>query len=222
MGNLIKSNKLLATSDRYTTLINRINTAIIDQDAQEVDKNYSQAAQIGMPLWEDLKELIKLLGAKCVYDIGYETGYDLLYWATTYCTVLEMASKKDKYFSDVLFSFCHEYVAMHATYTDKDVRNLGNIRCALANCYYDQGEFDTCDQLFEEWLTAEPEWGCGWIGWADCYSFYTHGKSNNLEKAKRIIQRGLASQQVDNRAHVLDRLEKIQECLDQENISIMK
>lgn len=44
-----------------------------------------------------------------------------------------------------------------------------NLRRALAETYFEIGEHSKADELFDSWLTADPEWGWGWIGWSDCY-----------------------------------------------------
>jgi len=28
---------------------------------------------------------------------------------------------------------------------------------------------EKAEELFRSWLDADPAWGWGWIGWADCY-----------------------------------------------------
>ena len=44
---------------------------------------------------------------------------------------------------------------MHENYLDTEMRNLGNIRRSLADCYVMQGDYKTCDSLYELWLKNE-------------------------------------------------------------------
>ena len=39
----------------------------------------------------------------------------------------------------------------------------------MAQAYFDAGMTEKSEELFRSWLDADPGWGWGWIGWADCY-----------------------------------------------------
>lgn len=98
---------------------------------------------------------------------------------------------------------------MHENYLDKTMRNLGNIRREFAECYVERGDFEICDSLYERWLQKEPDWGWGWIGWSDCYRFYSKNEPN-LIKAKQILEKGLAIDGICEKNHMHDRLKKLE------------
>ena len=111
-------------------------------------------------------------------------------------------------------AYCRSYIEMHEGLSDKEIRNLGNLRNDLASAYCARGEINKADALYEEWLAAEPEWGFGWIGWADHFSFgrwETALKMRDLDKAERILTRGLAVKEVSDRDVVGERLKTVQE-----------
>ena len=77
-----------------------------------------------------------------------------------------------------------------------------NIRRAIADSHYELGNKDACDQLYSAWLEQDPDWGWGYIGWADCY----WNDSSNLIKSEEILKRALSRESVNDRADVLQRV----------------
>lgn len=61
------------------------------------------------------------------------------------------------------------------------------------------------DELFQERLTADPQWGWGWIGWSDCYGFWKR-KHYDLGRAEEILKQGLAVSGVRDKSDMLERL----------------
>src|ERR1035437_7220592 len=65
-----------------------------------------------------------------------------------------------------------------------------SLRRALAETYFEIGEHCTADELFESWLTADPRWGWGWIGWADCYRGSVKADPDDPHRAGELLLRG--------------------------------
>jgi pentatricopeptide repeat protein len=139
-------------------------------------------------------------------DVGNATIYDLLFWAATFVDTLHNASIRDKSFGKHKLSVCESYVDMHRGMLDKDVRNLGNVRTSLAECYFKRGESEKADTLFREWLSVEPDWGFGWIGWSDLYWLWNLGIEKDFDKAEKILREGLRVPNVNDREHIKERL----------------
>lgn len=76
-----------------------------------------------------------------------------------------------------------------------------NTRRAIADSHYELGEKDKCDQLYNAWLEQDPDWGWGYIGWADCY----WNDSSNLLKSEEILKKALSRERVNDRVDVLQR-----------------
>ena len=203
------SDVLYKNSKKFRDLLDRIHDTIDEEINYENEKNYVAASNSGLKAWSDLKELMKILGAKSFCDLERETIYDLLYWACTLTDNLHNASRKDESFLPKKLLFCKEYVEMHQDFLDKDMRNIGNIRRSLADCYVDIRDFKTCDSLYETWLQKEPDWGWGWIGWSDCYWLFNKKNKSDFEKALSILERGLALKGVNDKNHMIDRLNSL-------------
>ncbi len=76
-----------------------------------------------------------------------------------------------------------------------------NTHRAIADSHYALGDKDKCDQLYSAWLEENPDWGWGYIGWADCY----WNDSSNLEKSEEILKRALSQKSICDRQDVLER-----------------
>ena len=49
--------------------------------------------------------------------------------------------------------------------------------------------------------------GSGWIAWSDCYWLFAKAQCKDAARAEQILQEGLASPSVENRADILERLQ---------------
>ncbi|HLQ46755.1 MAG TPA: SEC-C metal-binding domain-containing protein, partial [Planctomycetaceae bacterium] len=86
-----------------------------------------------------------------------------------------------------------------------DSLTVGNFRRAIAESHAHLGDLSLAEQLFETWLTESPRWGWGWIGWSDLFGPFDPVE-RNLPKAEAILCRGLAVDDVEDRADLLERL----------------
>lgn len=186
-----------------------VQASIREEQSYEQLKDPVMAAQVGLKTWVYLKQLMIVLKVNSLYELEHETLFDLLYWADVLTVNLHNAAIKDPEFFQKYYSFCNEFVTMHEQYLEKNVRNLGNIRRALADCYVRQGDFTTCDQLYEQWLNKEPDWGWGWIGWSDSYYLFNGKRKKDSVWAQHLLERGLAVPQVSDRNHINARLQEL-------------
>jgi hypothetical protein len=74
--------------------------------------------------------------------------------------------------------------------------------------YFDAGMTDRAEGLFRSWLEADPGWGWGWIGWADCYLPWG-SKPADLGRAEKRLRRGYRVPGVRDRADIAERLQEV-------------
>ena len=206
--------ELYFSSERYYLLIVELGDEIEAEGIADREHNYIEACEHGLKAWACLLDLIKMLEAESIYDIANNrvTIYDLPYWATCFADQLSNASIKDKSYLQKKLSFCEQYVEMHEDFSDKELHNLGNVRSALAETFYQLGEKDKADSLYEKWLKDEPDWGRGWIAWSDCYWIWRHiGLEQDFEKAEQILRKGLSVKKVSDKEHIEERLNELLE-----------
>ena len=205
---MLNLNELYFNSVSYRALLDKIGTEIDEEDRAERAGDPVTASKHGLKVWDCLLKLMKMSEAKSIYELDESnaTIYDLLYWASTFADELHNASIKDKSFAKHRQTFCGSYVDMHSGMLNRKVRNLGNIRNSLAECYFKRGKTEKADSLYRDWLSVEPDWGFGWIGWSDLYWLWNLGVEKDLIKAEKILQKGLKVPDVNDREHIEERL----------------
>ena len=187
-------------------LVKKFSREIKQEGIANREGDMVKAVRHGQNAWESLLQLMKNLEVDSIYELEKAdvTGKDLLYWAATFADELYTAGLKDKSLEKQQLDFFESYVKMHRGMLGRYVRNLGNIRILLAECYFKMRKAEKVDSLFENWLTVEPEWGAGWIGWSDLYWLWNFGVEKDLKKAEKILKRGLKVPNVDDR-HVMEK-----------------
>lgn len=205
---MLDLDKLYFNSDRYRTLLENIGSEIRQEDIAKRSGDSIAASKHGLKIWDYLLKLMKMAEAQSIYelDVGGATIYDMLYWASNFVDNLHNASIRDKSFEKHIISICEAYVDMHHGMLAKDVRNLGNIRTSLAECYFKLGKSEKTDDLFREWLSVDPDWGFGWIGWSDLYWLWNFDIEKDFKKAENILKEGLNVPNINDREHIKERL----------------
>ena len=64
---------------------------------------------------------------------------------------------------------------------------------------------EKAEELFRSWLDADPAWGWGWIGWADCYL----PAPADLDRAEKLLRRGYRVPGVRDRVYIAERLQEV-------------
>lgn len=205
---MIDPDTLYFSSEKYRNLLDVLGDRITDEDLAQRNGSPIEACRHGLHVWDHIQELMKMLRAKSVFELdqGQATIYDLLYWASAFADELHDATLTDKSFVSKQLDFCEYYVEMHGDMLNKDVRNLGNIRISLAETYCRMGKAKEADAFFREWLSVEPDWGWGWIGWSDCYWLWEiPALKKDFNKAERILKEGLLVPNVTDMNYIKER-----------------
>ncbi len=158
------------------------------------------ACDAWLEAWEDIKSAAVEL--KVTNINGLQAKYNWSEFLENYIQELAFelhnAGISNKEYFQKRITYCEEmlelYGADHGLLVD-------NTRRAIADSHYELGDKDKCDQLYGTWLDENPNWGWGYIGWADCY----WNDSSNLLKSKEILKRALLRESVDDRTDVLER-----------------
>jgi hypothetical protein len=67
---------------------------------------------------------------------------------------------------------------------------------------------EKAEELFRSWMDADPAWGWGWIGWADCY-LPGAGRPADLARAEKLLRRGYRVPGVRDRVYIAERLQEV-------------
>ncbi len=190
---MLDHEKFYIKSPLHETLLSKISKEIKQETIANRAGDPVKAVKHGQKVWDYLLQLMKIVGVDSIYELERSdaTEYDLLFWAATFADELYSAVLKDKSIEKQQLYFYESYVDMHRGMLDRDARNLGNIRILLAEYYFKMGKAEKVDSLFKDWLTVEPEWGAGWIGWSDLYWLWNLGNQKDFDKAEKILIQGL-------------------------------
>jgi tetratricopeptide (TPR) repeat protein len=169
-----------------------------------LEGRYAKGCDIWLRTWEDIKEMLKDTGSNDWREVdkrfhGYILPSNMVMDLTA---ELHNAGIKDSTY----FSKCIEYCEELLAYCGSETQMIEETRNAIADSYYDLNDEAECDRLYEKWLTEDPTWGAGYIGWSDHYGVFPgKGKEPRYDKAERIISRGLTVPALRNRDDVVRR-----------------
>lgn len=171
-----------------------------------------KACDVLLDAWEDIKAI---MAEDQVRDLSeLEEKYQWTGFLFNYVQDLEeqlrnAGIENEQYFLKRI-RYCEELLQVCG---NKDELLIENTRRAIAESYYALGNEQEYDRLYRKWLTSDPTWGWGYIGWSDCYHYGTKKIAANYVKAEEIISRALEEKDVKDRADVVDRAIEIYDVL---------
>ncbi|MPZ16976.1 MAG: hypothetical protein GEV06_03525 [Luteitalea sp.] len=95
------------------------------------------------------------------FDDRFRGTQSLFNWHQDLESELWNAGLQDRYFHRARIAVGEEFLNRFGSDDDLVTENW---RRAVAESYYELGETSQADALYREWLTADPQWGWGWIG----------------------------------------------------------
>jgi len=163
-----------------------------------------EACRIWLEAWNDVVRLLDKAGIESIeeFDERFRGTQSLFNWIQDLEAELWNASLKDRQFLTARIVVCEEGLRR---FPSDDELLTENRRRALAESYFELGESDKAEALYQNWLKADPGWGWGWIGWSDGYRF-TRAERQNLKRCERILQEGLSMVDVRDRPDLAERL----------------
>jgi hypothetical protein len=159
--------------------------------------------------WNDVLYLCDAAGLRSVRE--FDKRFPLSQYLSNWVQDLEMelgnAGNRDSRFYETRIGICEEYLRR---FGDEDDGNTQNFRRALAESHCELGDTQLTDKLYDTWLAADPVWGWGWIGWADCYTPWD-GRKGDCARAEELLLRGWSTPGVTDRVYIAERLELLYE-----------
>jgi tetratricopeptide (TPR) repeat protein len=168
------------------------------------EKKTCEACDVMLGAWEDIKVIMaedKIQDLPTLDDKYKWTEFIINYVQDLEEDLHNAAQDDPKYFSKRI-QYCEEMLMLSG---DSDELLIENTRRAIAESHYALGNKTECDRLFQKWLTNDPAWGWGYIGWSDCYQYGTKNIKPDYIKAEEIISKALDEKNLRDRADVIDR-----------------
>lgn len=79
----------------------------------------------------------------------------------------------------------------------------------IAESYYEIGDLEEGERLFQKYTKMYPTIGWGWINWSDMYWIFAKDKNKDKDRAIRILKEGLEIDNVQDRDAFYERLIEI-------------
>ena len=169
---------------------------------RQQQRDLAACAATWLDAWADVLRLCDATGIGSIdeFDDRFPLTQSLYNWLSDLEMELWNAGVNSREFLTARIGFCSEALRR---FPGEEQWRIENLRRALAETYFEIGEHRTADELFESWLTADPRWGWGWIGWADCYGGSVKADPH---RAGELLLRGYSIHGVRDRADIADRL----------------
>jgi tetratricopeptide (TPR) repeat protein len=166
------------------------------------------SGRIWLGAWSDVLRMCDATGARSIreFDERFPMTQSLFNWCQDLEMALENGGEHDPELRTARLEMAAEWLRR---FPSEDALTTGNFRRALADSYFETGHQQKADELFQSWLDDDPVWGWGWIGWADCYTPYGPGKTQDYARAEEILRRGYAVTGVREAEHIAGRLADI-------------
>ena len=180
---------------------NEIEAKIEEGYAYIYKNDYTKGCDIWFTAWEQLKTLMSDDG---IVDIqGLDNKYPWMEFISNFVQDYEMelrnAGTIDKSYYQHRITYCKELYERCGT----EQLMKENTRRAIAESYFDMGEYEQGEREFEAIIQEDPTFGWAYIGWADCYA-WDH-EEPQFDKAFSILDRGLSQAGLRDRKDVLER-----------------
>ncbi len=169
------------------------------------EKKYTEACDVWLVAWRDVVYLTEKGKFRLIdeFDDRFRGTQSLYNWCQDFEMELANGGADDKKYYGERIKYCEEFINL---FSHEDQLVIGNMQRAIAESYFELGQGEKSNVLYQQYLKKDPRWGWGWIGWSDCYWFYT-GYEKEYERAESILKEGLKVKGLRDREDVLARLE---------------
>ncbi len=174
-----------------------------------MEKNMLQdACTRWLDAWETMKQLMSENNIETIEALNsiYQWGTEV---PSNFVQDLEMELHNAAVFGKGSFDpiwcqkrirYCEELIPH---FTSGESMAIENTRRAIAESYGNMGDMDTAERLLLEWLSADPEWGWGYIGRAELYLFRKDRSEDDIAYVITILKQAL-EHDVRNREIVME------------------
>jgi hypothetical protein len=173
------------------------------QAGYETDQrnDFVASGRIWLDAWSDVLRLCDAVDARSIreFDDRFPMTQSLFNWCQDLEMALQNGGEHDPELRTARLEMAAEWLRR---FPREDGLTTGNFRRALADSYFETGQQQTADELYQSWLEENPAWGWGWIGWADCYTPFGPGKTQDYPRAEQILHRGYAVPGVLEAEHI--------------------
>ena len=174
------------------------------------EKDYTETIKVWNTVWNDLmdamqKDFIKTFRQ---FDKIYKGTQFVSNWVNDFedCLCYVVSNAHDAEVLDVYGKMRIHLNEQIQNFIDKDDElSSENAKRAIAETHFLMGNIKIGEKLFENYLSANPEWGWGWIGWSDQY-WLCKGECADYKRGEEILLKALNVPGLKDRDSAVDRL----------------
>jgi hypothetical protein len=185
----------------------RVCLELLDDKVQagyDDERDEATQAPIWLDAWSDVLRLCDAAGIRSIaeFDDRFPMTQSLYNWSQDLEDALWNAGLRDRELIQARIDVCEEALRR---FPREDQLMTENRRRALAESYFEASLTGKAEELYQGWLAADPEWGWGWISWADCYTAGWR-EARDYGRAEELLRRGYATPGVRDRGYIASRL----------------
>ena len=174
------------------------------------NQEYNKVVEIWISIWNELMDYMEKDNIKTfkMFDKIYNGTQFISNWVNDFddCLYNIVSNSKD---TEVLDIYGNIRIQLNEQIHDfthlEDKLTIENTKRAIAETYFLLGNVKKSEELFELYLSENPKWGWGWIGWSDQYWLCERENANYI-KGEDILLKALAVTDLEDRGCVEDRL----------------
>lgn len=175
-----------------------------------LNQEYNKAIEIWVCVWNELMNFMETNNIETFkrFDEIYNGTQFVTNWVNDYeeCLHNIVANSNDAEVLEVYGNMRIQLNEQIQNFTDAEEElTLENAKRAIAETYFFLGDIKKGEELFEKYLSENPRWGWGWIGWSDQYWLYKREKVNFI-KGEELLLKALTVQGLNDRDDVEGRL----------------
>ena len=171
------------------------------------DRDEAKACETWLQTWRDILAVMQFhhIESFTEFDDRFAGTHCMFDWVQDLSQALWSAGVHDLRFLRERIAVCGEAIRL---WPDGDPFLLESLRSDMAQSAFLLGETAQADAWFRELVTDDPQWGWGWIYWAECYQWLDRQR-RDLPRAEAILKEGLAVPDVTDQHLLLHRLAEL-------------
>ena len=102
---------------------------------------------------------------------------------------------------------------VYTQFTEESELDQGNFRGHEAESFWEMGQREQAETLFQELIEVFPNFAWGYIWWGDCYwmSDWSYQHEPDYDRAESLYRQALENPNLNNRVYMQERLDDLRE-----------
>ena len=168
--------------------------------------NHKQAILTWQKVWNQIKRIMDKNEIQTIEELDevFDGTESMDNWSTDFSQELLNMSRQKKDFLQNRLTFYTEYLERTADLSEDNAKTM---KADLAQAYFEIGQAQKGEKLFQELTTDYPTWGWGWIFWSEVYGVSAEDTNKDFDRALYILNEALTVKGLEDKEDLMDRME---------------